>query len=449
MSDLPPGWAWATLGDVLERIEAGRSFGVASRSAREGEWGIIRVSAMTWGEFRLDQNKAVPSGVEVNRDHEIRQGDILLSRANTEEYVGASVRVRGGVTNLLLSDKSLRLVPSAAVDPEFLVQLLGSSAVRSQISRLATGTKDSMRNISQAVLKRVEFPLPPLAEQRRMAMVIEGNLVGLNRAEDLVRTSTARSRQLARNLLGTLLGAPWPRHWRVSTVAEAGKVDLGRQRHPDWHTGSHPRPYLRVANVFEDRLDLSDVMEMDFPPDVFERFRLLPGDILLNEGQSPHLLGRPAMYRGQPEEIAFTNSLLRFRAGSRVLPEWALLIFRHYMHSGRFAREVRITTNIAHLSAGRFKSIEFPVPPIAEQQRVLDAAHRDMSYHSQLERSLKATDTQAQVLRKSLLAAAFRGELVDQDPNDEPADVLLARVHAERATTAPKKQPHTRKVTAQ
>jgi len=306
-----------------------------------------------------------------------------------------------------------------------------------------------MRNISQAALKRVEFPLPPLAEQRRMAMVIEGNLVGLNRAEDLVRTSTARSRQLARNLLGTLLGAPWPRHWRVSTVAEAGKVDLGRQRHPDWHTGSHPRPYLRVANVFEDRLDLSDVMEMDFPPDVFERFRLLPGDILLNEGQSPHLLGRPAMYRGQPEEIAFTNSLLRFRAGSRVLPEWALLIFRHYMHSGRFAREVRITTNIAHLSAGRFKSIEFPVPPMAEQQRVLDAAHRDMSYHSQLERSLKATDTQAQVLRKSLLAAAFRGELVDQDPNDEPADVLLARVHAERETTAPKKQPHTWKVTAQ
>jgi len=200
--------------------------------------------------------------------------------------------------------------------------------------------------------------------------------------------------------------------------------------------------------VFEDRLDLTGIMYMNFPPVVFDRFKLLSDDILLNEGQSPHLLGRPAMYRGQPEEIAFTNSLLRFRANPDVLPEWALLVFRHYMHSGRFTREVRITTNIAHLSAGRFKAVEFPIPPLAEQERLIGVTHRDMSHPAELDRSLQAGAARAELLRSAVLGAAFRGELVDQNRGDEPADVLLARIRAEREVAVPKKKPSTRKATA-
>lgn len=169
-----------------------------------------------------------------------------------------------------------------------------------------------------------------------------------------------------------------PRGWRWSTVAEVGKVELGRQRHPNWHTGPKMRPYLRVANVFEDRIDLRDVKEMDFSG-VFERFKLHPGDVLLNEGQTPELLGRPAIYRGFPEDVAFTNSLIRFQAGPDVTPEWALTVFRHHMHSGRFAQESRITTNIAHLSATRFKSVEFPVPPLAEQRRIVELLEDHLS----------------------------------------------------------------------
>lgn len=176
-------------------------------------------------------------------------------------------------------------------------------------------------------------------------------------------------------------------NWKWSTVGEVGTVDLGRQRHPDWHVGPNMRPYLRVANVFEDRIDATDLKSMDFTG-VFERYELKPGDVLLNEGQTPQLLGRPAIYSGYPEGVAFTNTILRFRAGEEVLPHWALLVFRHYMWSGRFTREARITTNIAHLSSSRFKSIEFPVPSLEEQRWItnlledhlsrLDAASQDL-----------------------------------------------------------------------
>jgi type I restriction enzyme S subunit len=181
-------------------------------------------------------------------------------------------------------------------------------------------------------------------------------------------------------------------------------------------------------------------MEMDFPPKEYNRFRLAKGDILLNEGQSPEFLGRPAMYRGEPPEVAFTNTLLRFRARSDVLPEWALLVFRRHMHAGRFIREVRITTNIAHLSAGRFKAVEFPVPPAADQERIVSEVNSRLASIDWLRQTLENSLTRAASLRRSLLAEAFTGTLVRQDPAVEPVSMLLERIRAERAV-----QPKARK----
>jgi type I restriction enzyme S subunit len=222
--------------------------------------------------------------------------------------------------------------------------------------------------------------------------------------------------------------AKLPSGWEWSTVGDVGVVDLGRQRHPDWHTGPNMKPYLRVANVFEDRIDTGDVKQMHFDPKTFERFKLVPGDVLLNEGQTPELLGRPAMYRGNPPDVAFTNSILRFKARGEIRPEWALLVFRHHMHSGRFTRESRITTNIAHISAGRLKPVEFPVPPAQEQERIVTEVERQFSFVEACDRAAAAGLARSVALRRSVLKAAFRGRLVSQDPSDEPASVLLGRI---------------------
>ncbi len=93
------------LGQLVSRVEAGRSYGGSGPAARPGEWGIIKVSAMTWGAFRPEENKAVPSSA-VDPRFEIRRGDLLVSRANTTAYVGASVLVGDTPPRLLLSDKT-------------------------------------------------------------------------------------------------------------------------------------------------------------------------------------------------------------------------------------------------------------------------------------------------------------------------------------------------------
>ncbi|MGD0985106.1 MAG: restriction endonuclease subunit S [Acidimicrobiales bacterium] len=211
-----------------------------------------------------------------------------------------------------------------------------------------------------------------------------------------------------------------PRGWELRTIADVGETRLGKQRSPKWHTGPNMRPYLRVANVFEDRIDVADVKSMHFAPHEVTTFELHSGDVLLNEGQSPEFLGRPAIYRGELPGVCFTNSLIRFRPHPGVLSEWALTVFRHHMHSGRFRQESRITTNIAHLSLGRLNTVEFPLPPTTEQVRIVAAIEEQLS---RLDAGVAALEQAQRNLGR--LRTALLGRAVDiSGPRKLLGDVL-------------------------
>ncbi len=232
-----------------------------------------------------------------------------------------------------------------------------------------------------------------------------------------------------------------PESWVWAKIALTGEVKLGRQRAPRYHTGPNMVPYLRVANVFENRIDTSDVKEMHFSEEEMEAFALESKDILLNEGQSLELVGRPAMYRGELPRACFTNTLVRYRANDGVIPEYALAVFLHYLHSGRFRKIATITTNIAHLGVGRFAEIEFPLPSTEEQVEIVKTLTEQMDNLERQQNSISLALQQSIAQRQNILKAAFSGRLVPQDPNDEPARLLLARIRAERAEREAQPKP--------
>lgn len=223
-----------------------------------------------------------------------------------------------------------------------------------------------------------------------------------------------------------------PQGWIWASVAQVGEVQIGRQRSPKDHSGEFMRPYLRVANVFEDRIDTSDILEMNFTPDEFETFQLKYGDILLNEGQSLELVGRPAMYRDEVPGSCFQNTLIRFRSSSYINRDYALIVFRAYLHNGRFQQIAKITTNLAHLGADRFTTLEFPLPPVGEQDRIVEEVTNRFAAAEKLEESIDQQIGRSSSVRQALLRRAFSGELVAQESSDEPAHVLLARIQEVR-----------------
>ena len=190
------------LSEVVHKIEAGKSFTCLGRPAENHEWGVIKVSAMTWGEFLPTENKAVPLTYNPPPQHRINQGDILISRANTQKYVGAAVRVKSEPGKLLLSDKSLRIVPKSDCDASWLVAVLSSPITREAISRQATGNEDSMRNISQKNLLTVQIPVP-INQDCQLKVVESLSLVESRIASNLqiIEQNLVRMSQFRRSLL--------------------------------------------------------------------------------------------------------------------------------------------------------------------------------------------------------------------------------------------------------
>lgn len=163
LPDLPEGWVWASVDQLIFGIQAGKNYRCRETPPGDDEAGIVKISAVTWDSFDENESKTIVDPTFVNPDWVIREGDLLISRANTLELVGASVVVHSITKTLQLSDKVLRLAAHDGLS-HWLNLLFKSPLGRKQIESFATGAQMSMRNISQGNLARIAVPLPPMEE---------------------------------------------------------------------------------------------------------------------------------------------------------------------------------------------------------------------------------------------------------------------------------------------
>lgn len=192
----------STLGDVLLDIQAGKSFQTAEVLARPDELGVLKVSAVTWSNFQPDEAKALNGEYMPNANHRVRKGDLLISRANTKEFVGAVVLVDRDYPFRLLSDKTLRLViDESRASKEYLLFALRAPKARKHIEHYATGTSDSMRNIAQGVITSVPIELPSLHDQRRVAARLKAQLAEVEAARKAAREQLREIEALPTKLL--------------------------------------------------------------------------------------------------------------------------------------------------------------------------------------------------------------------------------------------------------
>lgn len=189
------------LRDVIDRIEAGMSFRAEGFPPRDGEPGVIKVSAMTWGKFDPRESKKLLPGTNPNPRTEIKPGDLLFSRANTEELVGATVLVKSTPANLYLSDKSLRLVASPGVSRAWLNIVLSAPQVREYFADNATGTSNSMRNISQSKLLITPLLVPNSEVQEQIAKRVESLFALADSIETRLDKATAQVERTTQAIL--------------------------------------------------------------------------------------------------------------------------------------------------------------------------------------------------------------------------------------------------------
>lgn len=328
-------------------------------------------------------------------------GDILLSIAGTIGRVGI-VPANAPPLNCNQAVAIIRIKDS--LGREYLKHWLATPQASRQMSgRAVTAT---ISNLSLSQIKELEIPLPPLEEQRRIAEILDlADGIRAKRQEALAEVE-GLTQAVFLEMFGDLRKASG--QFKQVLVKDAGIVQLGRQRTPKYQTGLHTHKYVRVANVYKNRLDLSDVLAMDFNEADFRRYHLKYGDILLNEGQSLELVGRPAMWRNEIVNCCFQNTLVRFQACRKIVDStFALHVFLSYFRFGFFSQIASKTSNVAHLGGTRFGNMSFPLPPLPLQQKFAERVEAIEGLKASHQRSLEEMDA----LFASLQSRAFRGEL--------------------------------------
>lgn len=200
-SAVPDSWTLSSLGRIVTRIEAGKNVRCEERPPKTGEFGIVKISSVTWGEFDEDESKTLTDYRVFSPERQIQRGDLLISRANTIDLVGACVIVNSIKRTLMLSDKVLRLCVSDPNLKGWLLLWLRSRLGRFQIENAATGNQLSMRNVSQENLKRVAVGVPPPTERQEIVHRVQILFKLADKIENRVAAAAKRADRLTQAVL--------------------------------------------------------------------------------------------------------------------------------------------------------------------------------------------------------------------------------------------------------
>jgi type I restriction enzyme S subunit len=235
---LPSHWQWVTLDQLLLRIEAGKSFRCEERPPIDGEYGVVKVSAVTWGTYDEEESKTITDAERIDETYLIRPGDFLFSRANTMQLVGASVIVHETSKRLLLSDKILRFV-FAADFRKWLNWLFKSNIGRSQIEALSTGNQESMRNIGQRRIGQICVPIAPTKEMNRIISKIDELFSRIDEGERALARVQKLVERYRQSVLKAAVTGELTRDWREKNKGklesgEALRAQILRARRDAW-----------------------------------------------------------------------------------------------------------------------------------------------------------------------------------------------------------------------
>ena len=221
-----------------------------------------------------------------------------------------------------------------------------------------------------------------------------------------------------------------PESWEWVRLKNIAVTELGKTLDKEKNQGDY-KPYLCSINVYWTGIDLSTIKEARFEERELSKYKLKKGDLLICEGGD---VGRSAIWENE-QEMYYQNALHRVRFYGGINPYYFKLLLECYK-GNKILDERSKGMTIKHLVQSALNAIYFPLPPIQEQQRIVDKFQSLLPLlecYNTIEINLSSLNNRfPDLLKKSILQEAIQGKLVPQDPSDEPASVLLERIRAEK-----------------
>ncbi len=293
---------------------------------------------------------------------------------------------------------------------------------------LVLGQGGAQQNISQTVLKEFQIPLAPKNEQTRIANQLDTLLTRIQSCNDRFDAIPA----LLKRFRQTVCAAATMGSWQPTTIG-AISVDLryGTSKKCDYApTGIG---VLRIPNIAErGRIDVSDLKRAEFDANELQKLTLVEGDLLvIRSNGSVELVGKTGLVTADESGLLFAGYLMRLRVDrAKALPAYVQLCLSAPLQRQYIERTAKSTSGVNNLNAEELRSLPLLLPPLAEQAEIVSRVAALFALADRIEARATAAQVHAQRLSPLVLTKAFRGELVQQDPQDEPVSMLLQRIAA-------------------
>ena len=481
--DLPLGWAATTLGDVCHKPQYGWTTKAVDKPSNMR---LLRTTDISKGPIDWPSVPYCAENPPDKEKYKLQSGDIVISRAGS---VGLSALIEG-CSDSVFASYLIRFRVVEHLDRRYVLWFLKSPGYWKQISQESAGI--ALLNVNAKKLAKLQLPLPPLPEQHRIVAEIEKQFTRLDASvAALKRVQTNLKRYRASVLKAACEGK------LVPTEVELGRAEgrdfepadrllerILAERRARWESQEKRRgkykepvapdtttlpelpegwvwatvgqlltrseygtsvkcsyeaeglPVLRIPNIVAGDINLTNIKYATRPVPIDAEAALAKGDVLMcRTNGSVSLVGKTAVVNTELVPYhSFASYLLRFRLiEAEIMPMWFHLYATSQLGRDFIEQNAASSAGQNNVSLSLIHTMPISLPPLAEQHRIVAEVERRLSVIQQTEAAVEANLTRAERLRQSILKQAFSGKLVLQDPNDEPASVLLERIRAERA----------------
>jgi type I restriction enzyme S subunit len=452
---VPKSWQWTTLGEIAKTS----SGGTPRRSITEyfgGSIPWVKIGDLNDDVIAATEESITDAGVAESSATVLPAGTLLIAMYGSIGKLG--VLGMAAATNQAIC----ALQPTPSVSRDFLYWLL--RARRAEL--LHAGFGGTQANISQTFLRKLPVALPPRAEQDRIVAAIEARIAELESGlQELGSTELALARfqksvlaaavtgrltapvetsQSGAELLdeilcerqsGRSLAEPepppdveLPTNWTWATVDQLASLT---QYGSSTKTDKAPEgvPVLRMGNIWDGRLRLDDLKYLPADHAEFPKLLLDNGDVLFNRTNSPELVGKAAVFRGELDPCSFASYLIRVRLDRRYRPELLVYYLNSALGRGWVGSVVSQQVGQANVNGSKLKQLTVPVPPLEEQVTICEMAETALTVVEETRKTISDARARADQLRRATLEGAVSGIAVPRNPS--------AMLTSERFETAP------------
>lgn len=429
---IPSNWCWGILGEITSVIGGGTPSSKINEYYDNGDIAWITPSDLSnYNNMYISKGKKMITklGLMKSSAKLLPKGTVCLSSRAPIGYVVIA-------KNELSTNQGFKsFLPSKVFKSEYLYWYLKS--IKHILEAKASGT--TFLELSAKKAGEVEIPLPPINEQQRIVNRIESLFAKLDRAKELIENTLAQFEQNKMAILHKAftgeLTAKWRKEnnidlssWKEKTIDElctSLKYGTSKKSKPEGSV-----VVLRMGNLQNGEIDWSNLMYTDDKEDI-EKYLLKKGDVLFNRTNgSADLIGKTSIYRGEYPAI-YAGYLIKLDYGKDIIGEY----LNYIMNSNKaraYCNKIKSSgASQFNINAKKIGAFKIPVPTIEEQQEIVNILDKLLAKYNKI-KNLEQQLEKIELLKKAILAKAFRGELGTNNPDEESAENLLKEILAEK-----------------